>query len=260
MAYTSNIPLSSLTPEERQFADRISEMAETADRRGIPKFSAFLDEREQAIARGAMRSSGANCGFWGGYPGAERAVCYALPDYLDPSDPELFPIQGLTLRYPRQFSLSHRDFLGALMNLRIKREAIGDILVGEGMAVIFLWEPVFQPVTAELVKVGRVGVTLTPGLPPELPLAHSFSEISGTVSSLRLDSVTALMIRQGRESAAKLIRSGAVTVNAAVADSVSRHVEAGDKISVRGYGKFMIQEIGAPTKKDRLHITCLKYI
>lgn len=111
---------------------------------GAPKFSAFLDEREQAIARGAMRSSGANCGFWGGYPGAERAVFYALPDYLDPSDPELFPIQGLTLRYPRQFSLSHRDFLGALMNLAHQAGSHrryfsggghgGDLLVGTGVS------------------------------------------------------------------------------------------------------------------------------
>lgn len=260
MAYTSNIPPSSLSAEERQFADRIADMAEICDRRGTPKFSAFLDEREQAIARGIPCPAGVCCGFWGGYPGAERALYYALPDYLDPADPGLYPIRGLTVRYPRQFPLSHRDFLGALMNLRIKREAIGDILVGEGVAVLFLWEPVFQPVLDELAKVGRVGVTLTPGLPDQLPQAHSFSEISGTVSSLRLDSVTALIIRQGRDSTARLIRSGAVSVNAVVADSVSRHVEPGDKISVRGYGKFIIQEIGAPTKKDRLHITCLKYI
>ena len=93
-----------------------------------------------------------------------------------------------------------------------------------------------------------------------MPAAHAFQEIAGTVSSLRLDCVAALLIRESRETTARLIRSGLVTVNSAVEESVSFQLHAGDKISVRGYGKFQISEIGSPTKKDRLHITCQKYI
>ena len=261
MAYTSNIPRSALTPEEQQFAQRMEELVLWCSQRDVPKFSAFLDERQQAIARSVAAPAGeVRCGFWVGSAGAERALFYALPGYLDPEDADIYPVRGLTIRFPRQFSLSHRDFLGALMNLRIKREAIGDILVGEGLAVAFLWEPVFQPVLDELAKVGRVGVTLAPGLPEQLPQAHSFAEINGTVSSLRLDSITALVTRQGRDAAARLIRSGQVSVNALAVDSVSRRVDAGDTISIRGHGKFIVREIGASTKKDRLHITCLKYI
>lgn len=80
------------------------------------------------------------------------------------------------------------------------------------------------------------------------------------MSSMRLDCVAALLIRESRETTARLIRSGLVTVNSAVEESVSFQIHAGDKIAVRGHGKFRISEIGAPTKKDRLHITCQKYI
>ena len=260
MAYTSDLPPSALTAEEKLFLERIRDLVELCDQRGIPRFSAFLDERQQRIARSAGSLPGVTCGFWGGFPEAERKLFYALPDYCSPEDPSLYPIRTLTASFPRQYSLSHRDFLGALMNLGLRREAIGDILVGEGTAVLFLWEPVADLVLTELTKAGRVGLRLTEGCPDELPAAHAFQELAGTVSSMRLDCVTALLTRESRDSAARLIRSGLVTVNSAAEQSVSFQVREGDKIAVRGHGKFVVREIGAPTKKDRLHITCLKYL
>lgn len=260
MAYTSDLPVSALSGEEKLFLERIRDLVELCDQRGIPRFSAFLDERQQRIARSAGVLPGAACGFWGGFPEAERKMFYALPEYCSPEDTSIFPIRVITAEFPRQYSLTHRDFLGALMNLGLRREAIGDILVEEGRAVLFLWETVADLVLSELAKAGRVGLKLTEGLPEQLPAAHAFQEIAGTVSSLRLDCVAAFLIRESRETTARLIRSGLVTVNSAVEESVSFQLHAGDKISVRGHGKFQISEIGSPTKKDRLHITCQKYI
>ena len=260
MAYTSDLPLSALSGEERLFLERIRDLVELCDQRSIPRFSAFLDERQQRIAGSAGTLPGVNCGFWGGFPGAERKMFAALPEYCSPEDPALYPIRVITAEYPRQYTLTHRDFLGALMNLGLRREAVGDILVGEGRAVLFLWETVADLVLSELTKAGRVGLRLTEGCPDELPAAHSFQEIAGTVSSMRLDCVAALLIRESRETTARLIRSGMVTVNSAVEESVSFQISAGDKIAVRGHGKFRVCEIGPPTRKDRLHITCQKYI
>ena len=260
MAYTSDLALSALSGEEKLFLERIRDLVELCDQRGIPRFSAFLDERQQRIALSAGALPGVTCGFWGGFPDAERKMFYALPDYCSPEDESLFPIRVITAEFPRQYSLTHRDFLGALMNLGLRREAIGDILVGEGRAVLFLWETVADLVLSELSKAGRVGLRLTEGCPEELPAAHAFQEIAGTVSSMRLDCVAALLIRESRDQTARLIRSGLVTVNSAVEESVSFQIHAGDKIAVRGHGKFLVSEIGAPTKKDRLHITCQKYI
>ena len=260
MASTSDLPVSSLTAEEHRFLERVREMVESCADRGTPRFTAFLDERQQRIARSAGSAPGVECGFFGGYEGAERALFYAVPDYLVPADgEEIFPIVPVTAAYPERFPLEHRDFLGALMNLGLRREAIGDILIGPGIAVLFLWEPVAELVLAELTRVGRVGVRLSRGKPPELPAAHSFETITGTVSSMRLDCVVSLVTRESRDDSARLVRSGLVAVNAAVVESPSAKVGEGDRISVRGYGKFIVGEIGAPTKKERLHLICQKY-
>lgn len=169
MAYTSDLPLSALSGEEKLFLERIRDLVTLCDQRGIPRFSAFLDERQQRIALSAGSLPGVTCGFWGGFPDAERKMFYALPDYCSPEDESLYPIRIITAEFPRQYALTHRDFLGALMNLGLRREAIGDILVGEGRAVLFLWETVADLVLSELSKAGRVGLRLTEGRPEELP-------------------------------------------------------------------------------------------
>lgn len=96
----------------------------------------------------------------------------AFPDYTDlmQEPAALFDcIQPVTLRYRAQDKLSHRDFLGSLMGLNITRESVGDILVGEGIAVLFVLRPVLPIIQEELAKVGRVGVRCENALPSELP-------------------------------------------------------------------------------------------
>lgn len=261
MAYTSNIPFSALTGEERTLCDRVEDMLHSAMYRGIPKYTAFLDERQQAVAQQAAAGiQGGRYGLFGGYENAERRIFAALPDYLDPEDTAGYPIQAVTVTWPKQYPLTHRDLLGALMHLQIKRETVGDILVGPGLAVLFLRDPVGDVVQSELLLVGRVGVQCAFGLPEQLPAAHTLQPISGTVSSLRLDAVVSLLTKSSREQAARLVRTGAVAVNAIAWDSPSKQVEVGDKISVRGQGKFIFSELGGSTKKERIHITCHKYI
>ena len=132
MAYTSDLPLSALSGEEKLFLERIRDLVTLCDQRGIPRFSAFLDERQQRIALSAGSLPGVTCGFWGGFPDAERKMFYALPDYCSPEDESLYPIRIITAEFPRQYALTHRDFLGALMGCGVKRETIGDIYVAEG--------------------------------------------------------------------------------------------------------------------------------
>ena len=86
MAYTSDLPLSALSGEEKLFLERIRDLVTLCDQRGIPRFSAFLGERQQRIALSAGSLPGVTCGFWGGFPDAERKMFYALPDYCSPED------------------------------------------------------------------------------------------------------------------------------------------------------------------------------
>lgn len=243
---------------------RMEDVFRCADAKSVPGFTGFLDERQQEMARQlAARQAFGNFLLYGGYDGAARRMLGAFPDYMDASgDPApLFePLLALTFRFRSEDVLTHRDFLGAFMNLGIKRETLGDILVGDGLAVIFLTQPVAALAMDELKKVGRVGVRCECGVPEVLPVEEHFEELRDTVSSMRLDCVVCALVNCSREKAAQFIRQGLVTHNYKVSDRASDSVEPGDKISVRGYGKFLVAQTGGLTKKGRIQLLCKKYL
>lgn len=94
-----------------------------------------------------------------------------------------------TLRADR--ALTHRDYLGALMSLGIRRECIGDILLSEDGAYLFVLDTVAPLVCDELSSVGRCSVCVRAGRAEELPSGKSARHQTATVASLRLDAVLA---------------------------------------------------------------------
>ncbi len=252
--------LGNLQEEEKKFLAKMEDVFSSVRRKNILKYTAFLNERQQVLCQIlSQQNRDQSISAFGGYDGAERVVICVMADYDSPEFLE-FPIVPITIKYRKQDSLSHRDFLGALMNLRITRESIGDILVSEGGAVLFVSSAVAPIILDEIVKIGRVGVECIRGITIPLPPNHEFKEISDTVASLRLDCVVASGYNLSREKAANLIRSGQVVVNSINCENVSQIVSKGDKISAKGYGKFLLEDIGGLSKKGKTYITMKKYI
>ena len=101
---------------------------------GGPRFIGFLDERQRSVLTGALRrQSDVQAVFYGGFPDAQRTLLGIFPVEV-PGTEDRFPLRVLRAEFRRQDSLSHRDILGALMGLELKREAVGDIQIGEGRA------------------------------------------------------------------------------------------------------------------------------
>ncbi|MBR5558632.1 MAG: RNA-binding protein [Oscillospiraceae bacterium] len=254
------VDLSRLTGDEKLFCAHIEDLIERCEKKYIPQFTHFLDERQVMIAQQVMNRVGwQDHIFWGGYPEAGRSILGVFPPYSE-YGPEDFPLQPITFSYRAEDSLSHRDFLGSLMALQIKREALGDILVGKGSTVVFTAPAVASLIVNEVKKVGSVGVKVSDTLPEKLPAAHEFQNISGTVSSLRLDCVASLVTKLSREKAAQLIRSGLVMVDHAPCIHVDYVVKEGEKLSIRGHGKYMIGGTDGLSKKGRIRLTVQKYI
>ncbi len=240
---------------EAKIADAIA----ISEKKSIPKFTFFLDNRERSLAENKARSLKSKYDFYGGYENAERRLFAALPDWCDAAD-ALYPVASITISYRKQDQLSHKDFLGTFMSFGIKRETVGDILVGEGKAVIFLHQDILPYCLTQIDKIGGIGVTVTEGIAGELPEAHAYKEITGTVSSARLDCVLCGLHNLSREDGKALILGGKVTLNYQICLSVSETVKENDIISVRGYGKYKISELSAKTKKGRIVLKALKYI
>lgn len=182
----------------------------------------------------------------------------AFPDYMEP-DVSSFPIIPLAFSYPSAYNLSHRDFLGALMGTGIKRETIGDILVGEGRSIVFIKEELADYICAQVDKIGRVGVKIKAGTDAPLPGGKPPEEITCTLASMRLDAIVAAVLHISREKCVKLIASGLVSVNHQVRDNVSMVLKPDDSIVVRGKGKFVVGQSDGLTKKGRVRLVIKQY-
>ncbi len=246
-----------LNEEERYLSVHIADMQRLAQKSGVPRFSAFLNEREAIVAERAVR--GSLC-FYGGYEGAMRKVCGVLEGtYAQDLPPEdIFPVQAVTFSFRKSDRLTHRDFLGALLALGIDRKLLGDILVAEGYAVVFLLDTAGQLVLG-VDKIGKTGVTAESGITKPLP-EQKTQKIETTVSSLRLDCIVSAAANTSRERSAALIRSGMVNADFSPCTNVSAEVKENTVISIRGSGRFRLTGISGETRKGRIRITIEKYV
>ena len=248
-----------LSKEETVFAARVEELCRLCDRNNVSKLSGFLDLRQQKISEyTACGISPDAFSFYGGYEGAERKMFGVFPDYIQDRLAE-FPISFIKISHPRP--LTHRDFLGGLMSLGIKREIIGDILVGEENSFIILQTSMCDYVLDNVSKIGNVGVTLTLCNADEVVLSENrFEEKNVIVSSMRLDCVVSAFVNKSRSESEKLISSERVVVNNETITSCCKNVSEGDVISIRSFGKYIVGPIGSKTKKGRLVLSYKKYI
>lgn len=243
-------------PEERMLLAKILDRVTSAQRRNIPAFTGFLSLREQELVRRLVGQTGLQ--FYGGYEQAERRIAAWLPDYLPEAEP---PIACLCASYYPAEHPSHRDFLGSLMGMGIKREVLGDICVCPGRCDLFLLAEMAPYVLQNFTSAGRTRLHVE-----EIPLSQAQAyqpetkPVHGTVSSLRLDSILAVGFQISRGQAAQRIAAGAVAVDGAVCTKADRILDEGVRISVRGLGKIRLRQISGLTRKGRTGIELERYI
>ena len=157
-------------------------------------------------------------------------------------------------------NLTHRDFLGALMNLGIERSTLGDILIKEKTAYIFCLESIADYICQELTKVKHTNVSCQiteldiPALTPTL-VTESFP-----VASLRLDGILASLLKCSRKEALALFEEKKVTLNGHITGRNSILLKDGDVFSVRGHGKFIFDHAGGNTRKGKIYVYIQRYV
>lgn len=241
---------------EQDFKKRIEDLADSSTLKNRLSSTRFLDPAEASAARAYLRSRpDVRYLFSGGYEEAERLRLFFLPDYLNE---EFFPldehIAALHVKCPFG-SPTHRDWLGALMGLGIKRETLGDILVFDGYTYIICTPQISGFISDNLTKVGRFGVKCEPCPLSDVKAPEPvFDAVSGTVASLRADAVVSLAFGISRTAAAELIRDGRLSVDHIEETSPSREIAQGALLSLRGAGRAKLADIGGTSKKGRQFI------
>lgn len=227
-------------------AKHFEDLHRRAENSGRTVFTDFLGLSELSVLN-SMRLLPAPH-FWGGYENAERLVtAFGECENRD------FPICLISVKpVNKKFAdeLSHRDFLGSIMALGIKRDVIGDIIVSENCGYVFCIENIASYITENLKEVKRT--TVTAQICTELPdIAVPEPETAEyIVASLRLDVLIAAVFGLSRKSASELFQKEKVFVNGSLKNA-SYTVSNEDSITVRGFGKFVFVEEKRRTKKGR---------
>ena len=189
-----------MNKEETLLQKRLIELSRTAYLRGIVMFSDFLNLNELNILHTTPKHQfQSQYMTYGGYGLSERQMVAFLPDALyafsDLEDTLEYPFQVLEISpLNKRFSeeLSHRDYLGAVMNLGIERCKLGDIMVEGNRGILFVKEELSDYIRENLTRIRHTSVMVS--LSPDFPEDYEpkYEEIKGTVASIRLDTVLSL--------------------------------------------------------------------
>lgn len=239
---------------------RLRELALRARHGSGVCYTRFLEPSMEQNARAAAREAEVELALWGGYPEAERRIAafYAgeAPDAQD------YPVACLELNWnPKYASPGHRDLLGATLGLGLERDATGDVAMGaaEGSAFLFVHRDVEDYILANLTSAGRATLkTRRAAQSPELRPPEGVL-LRVTVNSPRLDAVLAAGLRLSRGEAQRLIDGGLVKRNHAEALRGDLHLEEGDLLSVRGYGRMRVEGFEGFTRKGRQAVRLFRY-
>lgn len=255
------------TGEDRLLLSKLADKSIKAEGTSCATWSAFLDPRQQNLVESAFGSalsdSAMTIRFEGGYEGAERTIAGFLPEVdwdLDDEAPLcLLDIEKSGAGFAGD--LSHRDYLGALMGLGVKREMIGDILVSNSGAKVIVMADMAKFILTQLDKVGSDQVVVTESDFGALEeQERKTKEIHGTVMSLRLDAVAAIAFSVSRTRMADWIKAEKVILNWEIQISPAKVLKEGDILSIRGKGRAVLESLGGISRKGRTGIVIKRLV
>ena len=235
---------------------RLLELESVASKRDIPKNTDFLGLSEQSIFASMQRSGELRMGIlWGGYEDAERRIAFWPASYSSEPDKNeplaCIKIRPLNAKFSGE--LSHRDYLGSLMNLGVERSCLGDIVLCESCAYVYCMSDIAPFVAENLTRVKHTSVIAELAGPcEELPKPKT-KELRVNVASERIDVLIAAIYRLSRSEALSLVEGEKVFAEGFAVKSCAEKLQPGMRVSVRGYGRFVYGGIDGQSRKGRLY-------
>ena len=249
-----------MNQEQIQFQKMIRQLENSSFEESRFVFTGFLNEAEYSDVL-MMGVPAAGMTAYGGYENASRVMLrFGDPETLGYEEP--FPITILHIRaLMEKFAdpLTHRDFLGAILNLGIERRIIGDILTDGAAAYVMCESRMAQYLSENLTRVKHTSVRTVPvdTIPDDVRPKAICQEVQ--VRSNRIDAIAAQVHHLSRSRAQELVQSGLVFLNGRVVQSTSVSLHENDVVSVRHYGKFRYIGVVKETRKGNVRIMIERY-
>lgn len=241
---------------------RFRELAEKAYNQNIYTFTDFLGLSDMADFYEMERElSFIKWEAFGGKEGCER-VMLRFGSKEQFGYEENFPIVCLRIKPLMQKfadALSHRDFLGALMNLGIERNVLGDIVLRENEGFLFCTEKIAPYICETLTKVRHTTVMCVRTTILPMDTDEDMQKMKLQVASARVDGIIAKVYHFSRGESAEFFRQKKVFVNGRLCENGSYGLKEGDTVTVRGCGKFIFEYSAGLSKKGKMNIAVKCY-
>lgn len=240
-----------------EWIKRCSDLYSRSFARGIYTFSDFVEEDKIA----SVPLSKDKFTVWGGAEMTDRKMI-RFGSVKDMGYEQDFPIVTLKVSpLSKKFAspLSHRDYLGAVLNLGIERTKIGDIFSGENEGYIICHEDVARLIIESVDRVGKTSVKVEECSVVPQSFLPKKEERELVVSSVRCDVVICKAYNLSREDALEIFRAGKVRINGVESTNNSYSLKNGDVISVRGFGKFEFLGTVGVSGKGKPYVKIAQY-
>lgn len=256
--------------EKELLLSKAADLKERSADNSVISFTNFLsiDERSTLKAVENLHNKYVRTYYYGGFEEAERTLAIFVPSFYDIEDISAYfsenedenPLCLIEITRDRFTEMSHRDYLGSLMALGIKREMLGDIIITDKGAYLFCLKSISKYICENLRRTGRGSVNCRVVSLSVLPKsADNGEEIFCSVASLRLDCVVAAAFSVSRSSAVEAINKGLVYVDSVQIFKTDLLLSENSKVVFRTKGKAVIKEQTGMSKKGRLHLLVRRY-
>lgn len=250
--------LSTSSVEEKEIVEKLMQSINISDNRNT--VTKFLTSFEQLMLEKiiAYNYPGLSLEFFGGLEGSERKKAKIIANEYYDVDYEVICLKA---KYNSKFhSLTHRDVLGAVHNLGINFNRIGDIIVQEEEIYIFVDQEISDFVAMELTKIGRVNLAFESNELSNIDIEKKYEEFEIVSSSFRIDAIVAKITNKSRSKVKEYLEQEFIKLNHVLVKNGEKNCNVGDIISIRKYGRFILKEQHQNKKSLKYRITILKLV
>ena len=254
--------------EDKMLLAQVLDKIEFVKTRGKLEYTDFLDMYQISLVENFLKKiKFENYKLYGGYEEAERKILIIYPEkydeiMLEKNYSKILKAVRVTLPDEEKGKYSHRNYLGGIVKLGLKREKVGDILVSDTGADIIVMEDFSEILKKELPSLTRFEnskieiIELKDLRKKEIKI----EDIKIIVPSLRLDNIVSDLARTSRSKAKQIIEQERVFINGQNETKLSKQIKLNDIITIRGKGRFIIKEFEGTTRSGRQVIVIEKYV
>ena len=254
--------------EEKMLLAQIFDKIENTNKRNKIEYTDFLDMSQIKLVQNFINKQGVNDYILtGGFEEAERKIFIFYPEKFNEqvvkkNIQNIIHIIRIQLPDDLQGKYTHRDYLGGVMKLGVKREKVGDIIVDNDGADIIIDKEISKFLLENLKELTRFSKSIIAleNIQNLRNVEIRKEELEIIASSLRLDNIIAELARCSRNKAIDIINMERVFVNFQVETKKTKQIKSGDIITIRGKGRFIIKELVGQTKSGRSILKVEKFV